>query len=118
MPVYDLSRGRKQAGQPLPAKPPVPAYGVGSELKAMIGWLSHLRPPGKKCGCDARAAEMDRRGVDWCDANRSTIIDWLRMGATELELPIFHELPARYALDIAIRRTRARDSANAASPSG
>jgi hypothetical protein len=82
--------------------------GVGTELKAMLAILYRLRKPGSKCGCEARAEEMDRRGIPWCEANRDTIIAWLREGAEQLSVP-FLESPARWALTIAIRRARLKE---------
>ena len=103
MPIYKVGRGRRGR-----AATKQPTGGVGTELKAMLLWTSYLVPEGKKCGCEARAAEMDRLGLVWCDENRETIIGWLKLGAAELELP-FEEHVARWALNIAINRARSKE---------
>lgn len=81
---------------------------AGTELMTAIGWIKRLRPE-KACKCAHRAAEMDRLGTAWCEANVETIVGWLREGAAELGLP-FLELPARWAVYRAIRRARAKES--------
>ena len=90
-----------------PKLPPKPQGGVGTELLAMLGWLTFLKTPGKTCGCARRAAEMDRNGTAWAEANEPAMIGMLREGAKELCVP-FHELPTRYAIRIAITRAKAK----------
>ena len=85
-----------------------PPCGVGCHLKRLLAW-AFVRPrPG--CRCDARAAEMDRRGPDWCAANLDTIVGWLREEAEARGMP-FLEAPARLAVTAAIAMARAEKSA-------
>jgi hypothetical protein len=55
-----------------------PQNGPGTELKKLLAaWpLRIVATP--NCSCNARAAEMDRKGCDWCEENIDTIIGWLR----------------------------------------
>jgi hypothetical protein len=42
--------------------------GSGTELKILLAdWLGITSSPG--CSCNSMAAEMDRRGPDWCESN-------------------------------------------------
>ena len=42
--------------------------GPGAELKALLkDWLGIISSPG--CSCNQMAAEMDRRGPDWCESD-------------------------------------------------
>lgn len=50
--------------------------GVGSELKKIFQEVD-VRPD-KACACEAKAAEMDRLGIEAIKANRQKYIDWLR----------------------------------------
>lgn len=52
---------------------------MGTELKRGLAELGLAGARG--CGCDERAALMDRRGVAWCEANVAVIVGWLREGA-------------------------------------
>lgn len=51
--------------------------GVGTELKKILVWFGEAVKPNVACGCELRAAEMDNRGVAWCNANRRVIVRWL-----------------------------------------
>jgi len=66
-------------------KPRPLGYGPGTELKRLLSRIGIKAEPG--CKCNARAAEMDRRGCDWCEANVQTIVGWLREEATKRGLP-------------------------------
>lgn len=75
----------------------------GTELHRILGWV-HTKPT-KDCNCAARAAEMDRNGPDWCEANIDTIIGWMREEAEKRELP-FVRAGAALLVKWAIRRAR------------
>lgn len=88
------SHGRAKGGDPT---------GPGSQLKAMLASLG-LRPaPG--CRCNARAAEMDARGPDWCERNVGVIVGWLREEAERAGMP-FVEIAARLIVRRAIRASQ------------
>jgi len=91
----------------------VTAGGPGTELKILLaGWPLYITST-PDCSCNARAAEMDRQGVDWCEANIDTIVGWLREQATGRGLP-FLDLAGRLLVRRAIRN--ARKAAAAAQP--
>src|SRR5699024_4347952 len=50
--------------------------GPGTELKKLLSRIG-IRALGN-CQCNARAAEMDRGGADWCRENLETIVGWLK----------------------------------------
>ncbi len=56
------------------AKPP--SHGPGHHLSLLLSRLGFTKQSG--CGCTSHAAEMDRRGPDWCVANLDTIVGWMR----------------------------------------
>lgn len=59
--------------------------GVGTELKLLLSLIGITDRPG--CRCKERAAEMDRRGIFWCEQNIETISGWLKEEATLRRLP-------------------------------
>lgn len=61
------SKGGKRRKQP-----PAHNEGVGTELKALVELLN--RKPKSGCGCKAFAMELNRRGIEWCKANREKIV--------------------------------------------
>jgi len=79
-----------------------PAFhsGPGTELKKL---LSRFGIGPKGCGCNARAAEMNRLGPAWCRENIETIADWLAEQAKKRKLP-FTRLGAKLLIRWAIRR--------------
>lgn len=82
-----------------------PAGGPGTELKALLAAWGITSSP--TCSCNARAAEMDRRGSDWCasDEGMKTILGWLREEATKRRLP-FVEAAAKLLVRRAIAKAR------------
>jgi len=86
----------------LPEPPLIPTSGPGTELKKLLAKVGITATP--DCSCNARAAEMDRQGVEWCEANLDTIVGWLREQAEARGLPF---------LDIAGRMLVRRAIANA-----
>jgi len=89
-----------------PAYPKIsrlPVGGPGTELKKLLASVGITSTP--DCACNARAAEMDRNGSDWCAENESTIVGWLREQAEARGLP-FIEVAARLLIRRAIRNAR------------
>jgi hypothetical protein len=84
-----------------PAHPP--AHGPGTELKRLLARVGIAAAP--DCACNARAAEMDRQGVEWCEANVDTIVGWLREQATARGLP-FLDAAGRFLIKRAIKNAR------------
>ena len=79
------------------------AHGPGTELKALLARVGITASP--DCPCNDRAAEMDRQGVEWCEANVDTIVGWLREQAEARGLP-FLDLAGRLLVRRAIRNAR------------
>jgi len=77
--------------------------GVGTELKKLLAAFGITATP--DCPCNARAAEMDARGPDWCEANIDMIVGWLREQAAERGLP-FLDAAGRLLVRRAIRNAR------------
>lgn len=82
--AWDEGRGPSQIIDTT-AQPPVESSGPGTELKKILAKL-HIKPGG--CGCNRRAAEMDRRGSDWCRENIDKIAGWLLTEANKRKLPL------------------------------
>jgi hypothetical protein len=83
--------------------PQPPAGGPGTELKKLLARVGITATP--DCSCNARAAEMDRQGVDWCEANVDTIVGWLREQAAARGLP-FVDLAGRMLVRLAVKNAR------------
>lgn len=87
-----------------PSTPPAAASGgPGTELKRLLSAVGINATP--DCSCNARAAEMDRQGCDWCEANIETIVGWLREQAQSRGLP-FLDAAGRLLVRRAIRNAR------------
>jgi len=91
--------------EPPPAPPAVHPSGctAGAELKRLLANVGITATP--DCACNARAAEMDRQGCDWCEANVDTIVGWLREQAQARGLP-FLDAAGRMLVKRAIRNAR------------
>lgn len=76
--------------------------GAGTHLK---GLLSRLGISASNCNCNARAAKMNRMGVEWCEANAETIVGWLREEAAKRKMPFINAV-ARWLVALAISRAR------------
>lgn len=66
------------------SKPPRPTGGPGTELKRILA-SAGFQSAG--CQCDARALEMDSRGIEWCRKNDAIIVGWLADAAKERGFP-------------------------------
>ena len=80
--------------------------GPGTELKSLLARVGIVATP--DCACNARAAEMDRQGCEWVEANMSTVLGWLREQAEARGLP-FLEIAAKMLIRRAIRNARRLD---------
>jgi len=87
----------------LPETPAPPTYGPGTELKKLLAKVGITATP--DCACNARAAEMDRQGVEWCEAKLDTIVGWLREQAEARGLP-FLDVAGRLLVRRAIANAR------------
>jgi len=83
--------------------PTQPTHGPGTELKKLLARVGITATP--DCACNARAAEMDRQGVEWCEANIDTIVGWLREQAHARGLP-FLDIAGRMLVKRAISNAR------------
>jgi hypothetical protein len=87
----------------LPEPPAPPTHGPGTELKKLLARVGITATP--DCACNARAAEMDRQGVEWCEANIDTIVGWLREQAEARGRP-FLDVAGRLLVRRAISNAR------------
>ena len=87
----------------LPVPPAPPTHGPGAELKKLLARVGITASP--DCSCNARAAEMDRQGVEWCEANIDTIVGGLREQAEARGLP-FLDIAGRLLVRRAISNAR------------
>jgi len=84
------------------------AHGPGTELKKLLSKIGITATP--TCSCNARAAEMDRQGIEWCKANVDNIVGWLREEATKRGLP-FVDMAGRMLVKRAIKNARKAEAA-------
>ena len=92
-----------KAGYEPPLPPPLPTHGPGTELKKLLAKVGITSTP--HCSCNARAAEMDRQGIEWCENNLDTIVGWLREQAETRGLP-FLDVAGRLLVRRAIANAR------------
>lgn len=98
-------RTPKAGYEPQPTPPAIHHSGctAGAELKKLLAKVGITATP--DCSCNARAAEMDRQGCDWCEENVDTIVGWLREQAQARGLP-FLDAAGRMLVRRAIRNAR------------
>lgn len=95
-----------------PASKVKPKGGPGTELKKIIAAWQKRFPwfdlqPGKGCGCDAAAKQMDQWGCDKCVEKMDVIVARLEKEAIKRKLSIpFRKTAARLLVLQAIRRSR------------
>jgi len=80
---------------------------AGTELKALLKFLGFTSTP--TCPCNARAAEMDQQGCDWCEGNIDTIVGWLAEQAKLRGLP-FLKSGAKIIVKRAISNARRKEA--------
>ena len=103
----DIEAGRApQQGPAKPSPQPTGGPGPGTELKRLLGWIGIKA--GANCACNRHAAEMDRRGPEWCRDNIETIVEWLRAEATRRGLPFSGMLASRIVARAINRAERRR----------
>ena len=76
---------------------------AGTAIKSLLATVGIVATP--DCSCNQRAAEMDRRGCDWCDENLDVIVGWLRDEAHKRKLP-FVDFAGRLLVKRAISNAR------------
>jgi hypothetical protein len=91
------------AGLPDPFAAPAPPPGPGTYLKKYLSRIGITSTP--TCSCNAKARHMDEMGVEWCEANLTTIIGWLKEEAERRNLPFF-EWPAKLLIQKAIKSAK------------
>lgn len=98
----EQSRTQETQGVAVDASEAV-GHGPGTELKKLLARVGITSTP--DCSCNARAAEMDRNGIEWCAANESLIVGWLREQANARGLP-FIDAAGRLLVRRAISNAR------------
>lgn len=88
-----------------------PVLGPGGHLKRLLARFG-IKATGSGCKCTSRAAEMDRNGCEWVEANIDTVVAWLREEAHKRGLPFVDAL-AKMLIREAVRRARKDAAANA-----
>jgi len=78
---------------------------AGTELKKLLAAWPFRIAAAPDCECNARAAEMNARGCEWCEANLDTIVGWLREQAEARGLP-FLDIAGRLLVRRAISNAR------------
>lgn len=107
--LHELLESRLSNIGPLPsshadiATEPPSGCLAGTALKALLATIGITAD--NNCSCNARAAEMDARGCDWCEANLDMIVGWLREEATNRGLP-FLDAAGRLLVRRAIHNAR------------
>lgn len=77
--------------------------GVGTELKKLLKLMGITASP--TCSCNARAKTMDDNGIQWCEDNKATIVEWLQEEANKRNLPFSH-IVAKIMLNLAIKKAQ------------
>lgn len=75
----------------------------GQELKKLLKKIGITSSP--NCSCNKKARFMDTQGVQWCEENIDTIVEWLREEATKRKLP-FIDLGAKIIIKRAIANAK------------
>lgn len=81
--------------------------GPGAHLKRLLQKIGITATP--NCSCNARAAMMDFRGPEWCEAHIDEIVGWLRDEAAKRGLP-FIDAAGRLLVKRAIKSARKASS--------
>lgn len=74
-----------------------PLSGVGTQLKKLLSKLGIQAST--NCDCNKHAKQMDDNGIEWCENNKETIIDWLEIEAKKRRIPFI-----RYAALVLINK--------------
>ena len=84
-------------------------YGVGSELKKLLKKFGIVSI--SNCKCDKRAQTMNNNGVDWCENNIETIVNWMEEEAKNRNFPFVRYL-ATILVKKAIKNTKISQNLN------
>ena len=84
---------------PNPFDPAADETGPGSQVKKFLSRIGITATP--TCSCNAKARHMDAMGIEWCEQNVDTIVDWLREEAQRRGLP-FIDMAGRVLVNRAI----------------
>ena len=93
---------RVVCGVQRPKGPPPP--GAGTHLKRLLA--SFGIKPSPNCKCASKAQAMDYKGIDWCEENIETIVEWLKEEADSRGFPFIRSV-GRLLVRRAIRNARA-----------
>lgn len=77
--------------------------GPGTILSKMIASLGIKSSP--TCSCKRHAIEMNDKGVDWCEQNIPTIVEWLKEESNKRKIPFIESL-AVLVIKRAIRQSK------------
>lgn len=69
---------------------PVPKGGPGTELKKILARFGIKATV--NCKCNTRARAMDDYGVEWCEDNLETIVEWMKEEAANRGVPFVSAL--------------------------
>lgn len=94
--------------------PPRPKVGPGTELAKGLKELGIFGAKG--CGCEAKAAIMDRLGADWCEKNVPKIVGWLRKSVEKQGIPDVTDDMLAAAVRWAVEQARTKPPASPESP--
>lgn len=94
---------RKGTFPPKQAAPPPSKGGAGTELKKLLSWLFINESAG--CKCAQRAAKMDSKGPDWCEASIDEILQWMEEEAAQRGI-VFIRFAAAGLVRLAIAKAR------------
>jgi hypothetical protein len=83
-----------------PEPPPAPPRGSGTAMKGMLKRIGITSSP--TCRCNARARDMDAKGLQWVRDNIDTVSGWLREEADKRKLP-YVDLAGKTLIRLAIR---------------
>jgi hypothetical protein len=75
----------------------------GQELKKLLRKIGIVASP--NCACNKRAKFMDMQGIQWCEDNIDTIVDWLKEEAEKRRLP-FVNIAAKILVKRAISNAK------------
>lgn len=65
--------------------PPIPKGGPGTELKKILARFGIKATV--NCKCNTRARAMDDYGIEWCEDNAETIVEWMKEEAENRGMP-------------------------------
>lgn len=83
--------------------PSIPQDGPGTELKKLLRYIGISIT--SNCKCKDRAIKMNEWGVEKCEKNIETIVDWLQEEAKRRRLP-FLRIAAKLLVKRAIKNAR------------